>query len=336
MSRSNNRKLTSCDDSVELLLGFAQSADIVKDDLSLFVLLCALGDSGFDRVNHGEGGISVINDFDRIVHTGNNDSGHIRAVIAVNGRCAAAPYEQPTFDGHIIERDFAICCAAADDEVAVHGHILDHYFVGADQDTALDVLVVSTLCGNICADNVVKNLRKFCASDIIQRFQPFGSAVDIIRADHCPDIGQRPVGNLASVGECRQVRFCVCVIIQFQRTGYNCHGLLPRNRRVWGHCRVAAPVISAHLHSHCHIVVVPLGLCHVRVLGNVSFDVAAERPVDDSRHLCTGHIAVGVDDGAGFAVQKAIIHSRRHGFGVPCSTVIVAEIRGLASSRICR
>ena len=54
MSRSNNRKLTSCDDSVELLLGFAQSADIVKDDLSLFVLLCALGDSGFDRVNHGE------------------------------------------------------------------------------------------------------------------------------------------------------------------------------------------------------------------------------------------------------------------------------------------
>ena len=46
MSRSNNRKLTSCDDSVELLLGFAQSADIVKDDLSLFVLLCALGDSG--------------------------------------------------------------------------------------------------------------------------------------------------------------------------------------------------------------------------------------------------------------------------------------------------
>ena len=43
-----------------------------------------------------------------------------------------------------------------------------------------------------------------------------------------------------------------------------------------------------------------------------------------------------ISDGAGFAVQKAIIHSRRHGFGVPCSTVIVAEIRGLASSRICR
>ena len=164
----------------------------------------------------------------------------------------------------------------------------------------------------------MENLRKFCAGDIIQRFQPFGSAVDIIRADHRANVRQRPVGNLAAVGERGQIRFGIRIVVQFQRSRHNGHGFLPRDGRIRGHCRVAAPVISAHLHSHCHIVVVPLGLCHVRVLGNVSFDVAAERPVDDSRHLCT------------------IIHSRRHGFGVPCSTVIVAEIRGLASSRICR
>ena len=160
MSRSNNRKLTSCDDSVELLLGFAQSADIVKDDLSLFVLLCALGDSGFDRVNHGEGGISVIDDLDRIVYAGYDNSGHIRPSVAAHGFCTTAPDEQTTLDGHIVQHNFTICRAAANDEVTIHGHVLERHFVGANQDAALDVLVISALGYNVSANNVVEDLCK--------------------------------------------------------------------------------------------------------------------------------------------------------------------------------
>ena len=50
----------------------------------------------------------------------------------------------------------------------------------------------------------------------------------------------------------------------------------------------------------------------------------------------TGHRAIRVDDGTGFAVKQSVIHGRRHGFGVPCGTVIVLEICCFAGSRACR
>ena len=72
MSRNSNINLTVGDNRVELLLGFTQSADIVKDNLSFFESLCTFRDANPDCVNHGEGGISVINDFDGIIHSGND------------------------------------------------------------------------------------------------------------------------------------------------------------------------------------------------------------------------------------------------------------------------
>lgn len=102
MSRSSKSNFIVRNDGVELLLCFSKAADIVKDNLSFFVLLCALGDTGFDRVNDRESGISVINDLDRIVYAGYDNSGHIRAVVAVHGFCAAAPDEQPPGHGHIV------------------------------------------------------------------------------------------------------------------------------------------------------------------------------------------------------------------------------------------
>ena len=200
------------------------------------MLLRALGNANLDRVNDRKGGISVINDFHGIVYAGYDNSGHIRPSVAVHGFCTAAPDKQSALDGHVVQHDFAVRCAAADDEVAVHGHVLERHFVGANQDAAFNVLVISTLGHNVSADDVMENLRKFCAGDIIQRFQPFGSAVDIIRADHCPDIGQRPTGNVLFICKFGQVRFGICVVVQFQRTGNNRHGFLPRDRRIWGHC----------------------------------------------------------------------------------------------------
>ena len=70
-------------------------------------------------------------------------------------------------DGHVVERDFSIRRAAADDEIAVHGHVLERHFVGANQDAAFDVLVISTLGYNVSADDVMENLRKFRARDVV-------------------------------------------------------------------------------------------------------------------------------------------------------------------------
>ena len=53
MSRRSNINLIVRDNRVELLLRFTQSADIVKDDFGFFVLLRALGNSGFDGVDDG-------------------------------------------------------------------------------------------------------------------------------------------------------------------------------------------------------------------------------------------------------------------------------------------
>ena len=125
------------------------------------MLLRALCDTNLDRVNDREGGISVINDLDRIVYTGYDNSRHIRTVIAVHGFCAAAPDKKPAFDSNIIERDFSIRCAAADDEITVYGHVLERHIVGANQYAALDVPIVSALGHNISTNDVVEDLRKF-------------------------------------------------------------------------------------------------------------------------------------------------------------------------------
>ena len=182
----------------------------------------------------------------------------------------------------------------------------------------------------------MENLRKFRARDVIQRFQTFCASVDIVRTDHCSDVGQRPVGNLAVVGEYGQIRFGIRIVVQFQRTGNDRHSLLTRDRRVRGHCRAAASVVCAHLDGERNIFVVPLVLGNVLVLRNIRRLVAAERPVDDRGHFCAGHIAIRVKRRTGFAVKQAVIHSGANRFGVPCGTVIVLEICCFAGSRSCR
>ena len=91
----------------------------------------------------------------------------MRRIVAVHGFCAAAPDKQSALDGHVVERDFSIRRAAADDKVAVHGHVLERHFVGTNQYAAFDVLIITAFCGDICADNVVENLRKLGACDVV-------------------------------------------------------------------------------------------------------------------------------------------------------------------------
>ena len=98
------------------------------------------------------------------------------------------------------------------------------------------VFDVFSLDVDIVLDDVCENLRELGAGDVVLRRKNFSSAVNIIRTNHRPDVGQRPVGNLAAVGKCRQVCFGIRIVVQFQRTGNDRHGFLPRNRRVRGHC----------------------------------------------------------------------------------------------------
>ena len=173
----------------------------------------------------------------------------------------------------------------------------------------------------------MENLCKFCAGDIVQRRKNFPSAVNIIGTNHRAHIGQRPCRDFVTVRERGQIRFCVCVIVQFQCSCHDSHRFLSADRRIWGHCRVTVPVVSTHLDSHCHIVVIPFGFGYVRVLGNVSFDIAAERAVDDCRHFRAGHIAIRVNNGAGLAVKQTVIHGHADRFGIPRFCIVVLKIR---------
>ena len=268
--------LRELQDSVEVFLGFAETADIVKNDFRFLVLLRAFCDTNLDCVNDRESGISVINDLDGIVYAGYDNSGHIRPSVAVHGFCTAAPDKQSALDGHVIERDFSVCCAAADDEVAVYGHVLERHFVGANENAAFNVLVISALGHDVSADDVVKNLRELGSGDIVQRSKDFAAAVNVVCTDHRAHIGQRPVGNLAAVGERGQICFGVRIVVQFQRTGNNRHGFLPRDRRIRSHGRSRPTVVSTHLHGHCNVFVIPLGFCNVLVLADVCRLIAPE------------------------------------------------------------
>ena len=259
-----------------MLLRFSQSADIVKDDLGFLVLFGALRNANFDRVNHGEGGVSVINDFHGIIHTGNHNLRHLRAVVAVHGFRAAAPDKQSALDGHVVERNLAVSRAAANDEVTIHGQVFQLYIVGADQDATFNILVISTLGHNVSTNDVMENLRKFRARDVIQRRKDFAATMDIVCTDHRAHIRHRPVGNLASVGERRQIRFGIRIIVQFQRTGNDRHSLLTRDRRIRSHGRSRPTVVSTHLHGHCNVFVIPFGFCNVLVLADVCRLIAPE------------------------------------------------------------
>ena len=69
MSRSSNINLIVRDDGIELLLGFAETADIVKDNLGFFVLLGSFCDPDLDGVDDCQRTISVIDYLYCIVHT---------------------------------------------------------------------------------------------------------------------------------------------------------------------------------------------------------------------------------------------------------------------------
>ena len=140
--------------------------------------------------------------------------------------------------------------------------------------------------------------------------------MDIVSADHCAHIGQRPIGDFAAVGECGQVCFCICVIVQFQRSRHNGHCFLSRDWRIWSHGRSRPTVVSTHLDGERDILVIPLVLGHVLVLRNICRFIAAKRTVDDPSHLRTGHRAIRVDDGTGFAVKQSVIHGCAHGFSI--------------------
>ena len=117
-----------------------------------------------------------------------------------------------------------------------YGQVFQLYIVGADQDTAFNVLVISILGHNVSANDICKNLCKFCAGDVIQRCKDFAATMNVIRTNHRPDVGQRPVGNLAAVGERGQIRFGIRIVVQFQRTGNDRHSLLTRDWRIRSHC----------------------------------------------------------------------------------------------------
>ena len=48
--------------------------------------------------------------------------------------------------------------------------------------------------------------------DVLQRGKDFAATVDIVSAYHCAHIGQRPVGNLASIGERGQICFGIRIV----------------------------------------------------------------------------------------------------------------------------
>ena len=158
--------------------------------------------------------------------------------------------------------------------------------------------------------------------------------MDIVSAYHRANIGQRPAGNVLFICKFGQICFCVCVVVQLQRSGYNGHRFLPADRCIRGHCRRTAANIRPHLDGEGYILVVPLAIGYVLVLTDVRGFIAPERAVDDSRRA--GHVAIGIEDGTGFAVKQAIIYSRTDRFGIPCGTVIILKIRSLAGDRICR
>ena len=77
MSRSRNSQKIVLDDRVEIFLGFTEPGDVIKDNLGFFERLCSVRNAYLDGVDDREGGISVINDFDRIVHTRYDNGGHL-------------------------------------------------------------------------------------------------------------------------------------------------------------------------------------------------------------------------------------------------------------------
>ena len=141
MSRSNNRKLIVRDDGVELLLGLSKTGNVIKYDFRFFMLLRALGDAGFDRVDYCQRTVAVKDNLYCIIDSRGNHFRRICAVVAVHGFRTAAPNKKPALDGYVIQHNFPIRRTTTNNQITVYGHILERHIVGTNENTALETLI---------------------------------------------------------------------------------------------------------------------------------------------------------------------------------------------------
>ena len=116
MSRSSKSNLIVRDDGIELLLCFAQSGNVVKNDFCFLVLLRSFCNSYLDGVDNSQRTVTVIDYLYGFIYARDHDSGHICAVIAIDGCRTAAPDKQSAFDrlsGYPDKRSLAVSVSAA-------------------------------------------------------------------------------------------------------------------------------------------------------------------------------------------------------------------------------
>ena len=148
----------------------------------------------------------------------------------------------------------------------------------------------------------------------------------ITGCDHCFHVRQRPFGHFLGIRKLGQIRLGVIVKIKLQSSCDDRNGFLTGDCPIRLHAGGGDTVIRPHLDGEGDIFVVPLGFCNVLVRRNVRSFITAKRPICNGSHFRTGQQTVGVKLRLGFAVKQAIIHSGRHGFGVPRFGVHILKI----------
>ena len=311
---------------IEVALRVQEVIYCIKHDLCFREFACALDDTCFDLVIDQQRRFAVKNDLDRSVHTAGNDFGCRCAIAAIDRRCAAAPHDKASGDFYIGQRDLAIRSAAADDEIAVNGHILQFDIFRADKQIALVVLRIAAAFGDIGLDDVEVELCKLRSRDVGLWRKPLRATMHITGCDHCSHVRQRPCGNILGIRKLGQIRLGVIVKIKLQSSCDNRNGLLTGDCPIRLHAGGGDTVIRPHLDGECDIFVVPLGFCNVLVRRNVRCFVTAKGTVCNGCHFCTGQQTVGVKLRLGLTVQKPIIHSGGYRFRVPRFGVHILEI----------
>ena len=311
---------------IEIALRVQEVIHCVKHDLRFREFACALCNAGFDFVVDQQCRFAVKDDLDRTVHTAGNDFGCHCAVVTINRRCAATPHDKASGDFYVGQRNFSVCNAVADDEIAVNGHVLQFNVLGADKQIALVVLRIAAALGDIGLDDVEIELRKFCSCDVGLRDKPLRAAMHITGCDHCFHVRQRPFGHFLGIRKLGQIRLGVIVKIKLQSSCDDRNGFLTGDCPIRLHAAGGNAVIRSHLDGECDIFVVPLGFCNVLVRRNVRSFITAKRPICNGSHFRTGQQPVGVKLRLGFAVKQAIIHSGGYRLRVPCFCVHILKI----------
>ena len=243
----------------------------------------------------------------------------------LHGVHTAAAHDQAAVHGHVLQGNIAFSGAVANDQIAGNGDVLQ--CAGLVQDGITGDFAFRCAGGQIILQQVIHDLGELGTGDVACGIEHVVGAGNIAGLHHGSHGVLGPISDFRAVGVA--VQHALVGAGQCEQAGQDGESFLPGDGHV-GVQLVAVALKSAHLHGGGHGIIVPVAGVYIAERGEAGAAVCAEGTGDDSGHLCASQVLTRCDfpvdaveqsiiDGVLQRLSGPIVGHVREGGGVICS-----------------